>query len=469
MPVRQITSINPATEEVLARFDPYSSAAIDAALERASTAARQWRSTPVAARADHLKQAAAFLRADRDRLASLITEEMGKPIAEAEAEVDKSAWCCEYYATEGPELLARQPVATAATRSHIAFDPLGLVLAVMPWNFPLWQVFRFAPPALLAGNGAVLKHASNVPRCALAIADIWDRAGCPPGLFTTLLAGPDAVPGLIADHRIHALTLTGSTEVGATVAAMAAHYLKPQVLELGGSDPFIVLADADVSAAAAAAVTARMLNTGQSCISAKRFIVEDAVVEEFTEAFAAGTAALAVGNPFHRDVRIGPLAGSSLRTELIGQVQRSTAAGARVVTGGTVPDGPGYFYLPAVLDHVTPAMAVAAEETFGPVAAVITAKNPAQAIEIANATEFGLGAALWTTDLDHADRLVPSIDAGAVFINGIVSSDPRLPFGGIKRSGYGRELGAFGLRQFTNVKSVWVGPAQDEQTHPLSE
>ncbi|ASQ91897.1 NAD-dependent succinate-semialdehyde dehydrogenase [Streptomyces sp. 11-1-2] len=469
MAVRQINSVNPATGDVVARFDPHSPAGIDAALEHASVAAGQWRSMPVPARAGHLKRAAALLRAERDRLAALITEEMGKPIAEAEAEIDKSAWCCEYYATQGPEQLLHQPVATGAARSHIAFDPLGLVLAVMPWNYPLWQVFRFAPPALLSGNGIVLKHASNVPRCALAIADIWNRAGCPAGLFTTLLVGPDAVPDLIADPRIHALTLTGSTEVGSTVAAMAARHLKPQVLELGGSDPFIVLADADIPAAAAAAVSARMLNTGQSCISAKRFIVEEAVAEEFTDAFAAGVAALTVGDPFRRDVRIGPLARSSLRDDLVDQVQRSTAAGARIVTGGTVLDGPGYFYVPAVLDQVTPTMAVAAEETFGPVAAVVSAKDCTQAVEIANTTEFGLGAALWTTDLERADRLIPGIEAGAVFVNGIVASDPRLPFGGIKRSGYGRELGVFGLRQFTNVKSVWIGPARNEQPYPLSE
>ncbi|MEU9964475.1 NAD-dependent succinate-semialdehyde dehydrogenase [Streptomyces malaysiensis] len=469
MAVHQINSVNPATEEVIAQFTPHSPTAVDAAVERASLAARRWRTIPVPARAEHLERAAALLRAERDQLAALITEEMGKPIAEAEAEVDKSAWCCEYYATQGPELLMHQPVATGAARSHVAFDPLGLVLAVMPWNYPLWQVFRFAPPALLAGNGIVLKHASNVPRCALAIADIWNRAGCPDGLFTTLLVGPDAVPDLIADPRIHALTLTGSTEVGSTVAAMAARHLKPQVLELGGSDPFIVLADADIPAAAAAAVSARMLNTGQSCISAKRFIVEEAVAEEFTDAFAAGVAALTVGDPFRRDVRIGPLARSALRDDLVDQVQRSTAAGARIVTGGTVLDGPGYFYVPAVLDQVTPTMAVAAEETFGPVAAVVSAKDPAQAVDIANATEFGLGAALWTTDLERADRLIPGIEAGAVFVNGIVASDPRLPFGGIKRSGYGRELGAFGLRQFTNVKSVWIGPAHNAQSHPLSE
>jgi succinate-semialdehyde dehydrogenase/glutarate-semialdehyde dehydrogenase len=469
MSVRQITSVNPATEEVLGRFDPHTPDQIEAALARAAGAAAQWRSTPIEVRAQHLHRAAAVMRADRDRLAALITEEMGKPIAEAEAEVEKSAWCCEYYAEHGPAMLARESVETAATRSHIAYDPLGLVLAVMPWNFPLWQVFRFAPPALLAGNGAVLKHASNVPRCALAIAEVWEQAGCPTGLFTTLLVGPDAVPGLIADDRVHALTLTGSTEVGAQVAAMAAAHLKPQVLELGGSDPFIVLADADIPAAAAAAVTARMLNAGQSCISGKRFIVEDAVAEEFTEAFAAGVAALTVGDPFDRDVRIGPLARASIRTDVLDQVRRSVSAGARIVTGGTVPEGPGFYFRPAVLDNVTPEMAVAAEETFGPVAAVLRAKDASDAVDIANATEFGLGAALWTSDLDRADLLVSRIDAGAVFVNGIVASDPRLPFGGVKRSGYGRELGVFGIRQFTNVKSVWVGPARNGQDHPLSE
>jgi len=274
MSADEFSSVNPATEEVLARFDPHTPEQVEAALTRATTAAAGWRSTPVEVRAEHLRRAAALLRADRDRLARLITEEMGKPVAEAEAEVEKSAWCCEHYAEHGPAMLAPEPVATAAARSHVAFDPLGLLLAVMPWNFPFWQVFRFAPPALLAGNGVVLKHAPNVPRCALAIAEIWERAGCPEGLFTTLLVDRDVVPGLLADDRIHALTLTGSTQVGATVAAMAAAHLKPQVLELGGSDPFVVLADADVPAAAAAAVSARMLNAGQSCISGKRFVVK---------------------------------------------------------------------------------------------------------------------------------------------------------------------------------------------------
>lgn len=468
MSTSPITSINPATEEVNATFEATSAREVNVALDRAAKAAGQWRAKPLSVRAERLSAMADALRRNRDRLARLITEEMGKPFPESLAEVDKSAWCCEYYAEEGPGLLANQPARTSAKEAYVSYEPLGLVLAVMPWNFPLWQVFRFAPPTLLAGNGIVLKHASNVPQCALAIAEIIDEV-CPPGLFTTLLVDPGIVPDLIADSRIHAVTLTGSTAVGESVAATAGHHLKRQVLELGGSDPFIVLADADISLAAAAAVSARYLNGGQSCISAKRFIVDESVREEFTEAFTAGVAKLTVGDPMAEGTRIGPLARESIRRSVIDQVERSVSAGARLVTGGAVPEGRGYFYTPAVLDHVTAEMAVSAEETFGPVAAVISADNTRNAVAIANATEFGLGASLWTSDLERAATLIPDIEAGAVFVNDIVASDPRVPFGGIKRSGYGRELGAFGPREFTNAKTVWIGPSRDLREPLLSE
>jgi succinate-semialdehyde dehydrogenase / glutarate-semialdehyde dehydrogenase len=463
-----LLSVNPATENVNARFEPASDRAVDDALRRAVAAARQWRDTSVEVRAESLSRIAELLRRDRDRLARLITDEMGKPLKESLAEVDKSAWCCEYYAQDGPALMADLHVQTTAAESYVALEPLGIVLAVMPWNFPLWQVFRFTPATLLAGNGVVLKHASNVPQCALAIAEIVNQA-CPTDLFTTLLVEPDKVPDLIADSRIHAVTLTGSTEVGEKVAALAGRHLKRQVLELGGSDPFIVLADADVATAAAAAVAARNLNAGQSCISAKRFIVEEPIRTEFTEAFAAGVAALTVGDPLVPDTQIGPLARASIRASVIDQVGRSVATGARLVTGGTVPDGRGYFYCPAVLDRVTPDMAIGGEETFGPVAAIISAADPSEAISIANGTEFGLGASIWTSDYDRARALIPQIDAGAVFLNDIVASDPRVPFGGIKRSGYGRELGALGLREFCNAKTVWIGPSRDLRTPVLSE
>ena len=467
-PKPPLLSINPATEYVNATFQPASDRAVDDALRRAATAALEWRATSVDIRAKSLSTIAELLRRDRDGLARYITDEMGKPLAEAMAEVDKSAWCCEYYAQDGPALMADQHVLTAAKDSYVTLEPLGTVLAVMPWNFPLWQVFRFTPATLLAGNGIVLKHASNVPQCALAIADIVNQA-CPTDLFTTLLVGPEKVPDLIADNRIHAVTLTGSTEVGEKVAALAGQHLKRQVLELGGSDPFIVLADADIATAAAAAVSARNLNAGQSCISAKRFIVEESIRAEFTEAFAAGVAALTVGDPLAAGTQVGPLARDSIRTSVIDQVKRSVSAGARLLTGGTVPDGRGYFYSPAVLDQVTPEMAVGGEETFGPVAAIISAASPQAAISIANNTEFGLGASLWTADHDQARTLIPQIDAGAVFVNDIVASDPRVPFGGIKRSGYGRELGAFGLREFCNAKTVWIGPSRDLRAPVLSE
>lgn len=463
-----IVSINPSTEEVHAVFEPQSDAAVDEALSRAARAARAWRATRLDVRAQRLAAIASVLRRDREYLARCITEEMGKPLAEARAEVDKCAWCCDHYAAEGPKLLVDQHVQTSARSSFVTFEPLGIVLAVMPWNFPLWQVFRFAPATLLSGNGIVLKHAANVPRCALAIAGVIDEV-CPRGLLTTLLVGPEKVPDLLADNRIAAVTLTGSTEVGEKVAALAGRHLKRQVLELGGSDPFIVLADADIATAAAAAVFARNLNGGQSCISAKRFIVEKPVVAEFTDAFAAGVSRLRVGDPLADGTQVGPLARHSIRESVVDQVRRSTAAGARLVTGGTVPDGRGYFYTPAVLDHVGADMPVAAEETFGPVAAVIAADDAEQAIALGNATEFGLGASLWTADLDRASALVPQIDAGAVFVNDVVASDPRVPFGGIKRSGYGRELGEFGLREFCNIKTVWIGPSRDVRTPSLSE
>src|ERR1700741_568763 len=386
----QIVSINPATEEVNATFEPTPARNVDRALERAAAAAQTWRTLPVSERAKSLFSMADTLRANRERLARHITQEMGKPLLESRAEVDKRAWCCEFYAVHGPAMLADPTVSTSATRSYVSYEPLGLVLAVMPWNFPLWQVFRFTPPTLLAGNGIVLKHAPNVPQCALDIADIIDEV-CPPGLFTTLLVGAEQVADLLADDRIHALTLTASTEVGQLVAATAARHLKRQVLELGGSDPFIVLADADAAAAAAAAaVSARNHNAGQSCIAAKRFIVEDAIRGEFTEAFAAGVAKLTVGDPMLESTRVGPLAKASIRQSLISQVERSVSAGARLVTGGTPREGRGYFYQPAVLDDVTPGMAVSAEEKVGPVAAIMSVPHASGAVEVANATEFGL-------------------------------------------------------------------------------
>jgi succinate-semialdehyde dehydrogenase/glutarate-semialdehyde dehydrogenase len=454
-----ILSVDPASGTELARFTPHSPADVDTTLDAAVRAQARWRTLGVTDRTGLLRELARVLRAGREKYARLITAEMGKPIAEAEAEIEKCAATCEHYAEHAPAYLADRPVVANATESKVVYDPLGVVLAVMPWNYPFWQFFRFAAPALAAGDGTILKHAGNVPQCALAISDVLRDAGAPAGLCATLLVEADAVAGLIADDRIAAVTFTGSTQVGTIIAAQAGAALKKQVLELGGSDPFVVLADADVPAAAATAVKARFVNGGQSCVNAKRFIVEDAVADEFVEAFTAAAAALRVGHPGSPGTDIGPLARENLRATLHDQVERSVAAGAKLLLGGEPADGPGFFYPPTVLDHVTPGMAAFDEETFGPVAAITRVADATEAIALANRTEFGLGAALWTRDLERAAHLARELDAGAVFVNGMVASDARLPFGGIKKSGYGRELGAEGIREFVNTKTVWTGPA----------
>jgi succinate-semialdehyde dehydrogenase/glutarate-semialdehyde dehydrogenase len=453
-------SINPATNRELARYEGHTAAEVDRALEAAVKAQAAWRQRSVEDRVPALRSLAQALRADQARLARLITDEMGKPLAEAAGEIEKCARTCEFYADAAPAWLADQPVASSAAYSAVVYDPLGVVLAVMPWNYPFWQVIRFAAPALAAGNGIVLKHAANVPGCALAIAELFARAGFPEGLVQVVMIEPGAVAGLIADPRIAAVTLTGSTDVGAIVAGQAGRALKKQVLELGGSDPVIVLADADVEAAAQAAVQARFVNNGQSCVNAKRFIVEDPIADRFVELFTRAAAQLKIGDPLDPEVRIGPMARANLRDHLHDQVIRTLAAGAVLVLGGAPLEGEGFFYPPTVLDHVTPDMAAFREETFGPVAAIIRAPDAKAAIALANDTEFGLAAAIWTGDLAAGQILARRIDAGAVFINGVVASDPRLPFGGIKRSGYGRELGEQGLREFVNVKTVWIGPAR---------
>ena len=451
-------SINPATGESAGRFDSHTPHQVNDKLVKAVHAQEAWKRRPVAERAALLTALAAQLRKERAHYAGLITLEMGKPIVEAEAEIEKCAWTCDFYAAHAAAFLADETVASAATDSKVVFDPLGLVLAVMPWNYPFWQFIRFAAPAIAAGNAAVLKHASNVPQCALALEQLFRAAGAPEGLCTTLLVPASAVGGLIEDARIAAVTLTGSTEVGKLVAAQAGAQMKKQVLELGGSDPFIVLADADIEAAAQAAVTARFGNAGQSCISAKRFIVVEAVADRFVEAFRALAAQLKVGDPMERATQVGPMARANLRAVLHEQAERTLAGGARLVLGARELDGPGYFYAPTILDHVTDQMAAGTEETFGPLAAIMRVQCTEDAIRLANATEFGLGAALWTRDLERAAQLARCIDAGAVFINGLVASDARLPFGGVKQSGYGRELGVYGIREFVNIKTVWTGP-----------
>lgn len=447
---------DPASGEVVARYAVHTPEEVEARLARAQQAFTIWRDVPLSERAALLLRAAELLSAEAEPHARRMATEMGKPLSQGRAEVEKCAWVLRYYAEQAPQLLAPERVETEAARSYVRLDPLGLVLAVMPWNFPFWQFFRCAAPALLVGNGLVLKHASNVPGSALAIEELFARAGAPAGLVTALLSHPDVVPGLIADPRIAAVTLTGSERAGAEVAALAGKALKKTVLELGGSDPFIVLADADVERAAEIAVKARLLNSGQSCIAAKRFIVEAAVAAPLIAGMKRRLEALKLGSPLDPAVDVGPLARLDLRDQLHAQVQRSVELGAKLELGGVVPPGPGAYYPPTLLTAVAQTMPVWREETFGPVAAVCVVHSPDEAIAVANASDYGLGAALFTADLARAARLAARLECGAVFINALVKSDPRLPFGGVKRSGYGRELGWQGVHELANQKTVWI-------------
>jgi succinate-semialdehyde dehydrogenase/glutarate-semialdehyde dehydrogenase len=451
-----IASVNPATGAVLATFEEHGPGTVEHALERAAERFRTFRALPIGERAARLAGAAEILEAERARCAETMTLEMGKPIGAAIAEVEKCAWVCRYYAEHAERFLAPEPVATDAGESGVRYEPLGAVLAVMPWNFPFWQVFRCAAPALAAGNVALLKHASNVPQSALAIEEIFLRAGFPEGCFATLLVGSAAVAALLDDPRIAAVSLTGSEAAGAAVGARAGGRIKKCVLELGGSDPFVVLPSADLERAAATAVAARTVNSGQSCIAAKRFVVHEAVYDRFVERLVSGMAALRVGEPLDPRTEVGPLATAALRAELAGQVERSVAAGARLLLGGEAPDRPGFFYAPTVLAEPVPGTPAWSEELFGPVAVVFRARDLDHALELANGTEFGLGASAWTNDPAEQERLVRELEAGSVFVNGMVKSDPRLPFGGVKRSGFGRELSVHGIREFVNVKTVWI-------------
>jgi succinate-semialdehyde dehydrogenase/glutarate-semialdehyde dehydrogenase len=450
-------SIDPANGQTIRDYPEPGPEEVERRLALAARMFGAWRQTTFDARATLMRRAGVALRAARERFSRLMTDEMGKPIAAAEAELDKCALTCDFFAEHAGRFLAPEPVASDATRSEIRYEPLGVILAVMPWNFPFWQAFRAAIPALMAGNVMVLKHASNVPGCALAIEEVFAGAGFPQGVFTTLLLPAARAEALVDHEAIRALTLTGSEEAGRRLAARAGAALKKTVLELGGSDPFIVLADADPEAVAAHAVTARVQNNGQSCIAAKRFIVEAAIAEHFEHAFSGRMAALKVGDPRDRSSAVGPLARDDLRDALDRQVNESVAAGARILTGGARLPGAGYFYAPTVLAGVTPGMSAFDEETFGPVAAVTRARDASEAIALANRSRFGLGASIWTGDPARGEALAKDIEAGLVFVNGIVKSDPRLPFGGIKASGYGRELSAAGIREFVNVKTVWMG------------
>jgi len=449
-------AINPATEKVIREYDEHTKTQLDSKLNSAGVAFQSWRAVPINRRSEIMIRAGQVLRAGKDDFARLMTEEMGKPITQSLGEIDKCAWVCDYYAENAERFLQPQPVKTDATESFVRFDAVGPVLAVMPWNFPFWQVFRFAAPTLMAGNVGLLKHARNVPGTALAIEHVFREAGLPDGVFTTLLIGSDNVNNVIASPIVRAVSLTGSEKAGVSVATIAGKQIKKCVLELGGSDPFVVLADADVSEVAKQAVQARCINSGQSCIAAKRFIVEETVIDDFEQAFIAAMEQLEVGDPLDENTDIGPLARGDLLESLHGQVVRSVSAGARQMVGGRRLDCKGFFYQPTALADVKPGMPAFDEETFGPVAAIIRAESPQHAIQLANQSPFGLGASIWTGDVERAKQLAIDVEAGAVFINEIVKSDPRLPFGGVKRSGFGRELSDFGIREFVNIKTVQV-------------
>jgi len=452
-----LRSVNPADGSLVREHAEATPEEVASALAGAARAFGDWRRTPFAERASLLRRAAALLRERRDALARLMALEMGKPVAQGRAEADKCAWVCEHYADHAAAMLAPEEVATDAAKSYVAFEPLGPVLAVMPWNFPLWQVFRFAAPALMAGNVGLLKHASNVSGCALAIEAVLHGAGVPRDAFRTLLVGSARVDALIEAPAVVAVTLTGSTPAGRAVAAKAGACLKKAVLELGGSDPYVVLEDADLERTAETCAAARLVNGGQSCIAAKRFVVVEAVLERFTELLVDRMRARRVGDPLEAGVDMGPQARRDLRDDLHRQVEASVARGARPLLGCRVPDGPGAYYPPSVLAGVTPGMPAFDEELFGPVAAVVAARDEEDAIRLANRTVFGLGAAVFTRDRERGERIARhELAAGSCFVNAFVKSDPRLPFGGIKESGYGRELGPFGIREFVNVKTVYV-------------
>jgi acyl-CoA reductase-like NAD-dependent aldehyde dehydrogenase len=453
-----IETRNPATDEVIQHYEPHGKTTIEAKLNAAIAAKKTWRETPFAERAKRMNAVAAYLREHKGELAELATREMGKPIAESEAEVEKCATACEWFAANGARLLAHEAHASNATRSYVAFRPLGVLLAIMPWNFPYWQVFRAAAPALMAGNVMVLKHAANVTGVALKIEQIFRAAQVPDGVFATLLIASKEMEPIVADDRIAAVTLTGSEGAGSSVGAAAGKAIKKMVLELGGSDYFIVLADADVEQAATIGVKARFQNTGQSCIAAKRFIIEDAVYDEYVERFVRKARELKVGDPTQHDTQVGPLARADLRDALAEQVRDTVAAGAKLLLGGEKLDRAGAFYAPTVVGDVTPGMRMAVEETFGPAAAMMRARDAAHAVELANDSRFGLGGNLWTRDVAHAEALAAQLESGNCFINGMTASDPRLPFGGVKKSGIGRELSAYGIREFVNVQTVWIGP-----------
>lgn len=453
-------SVNPTTEEIVEEFEFQSEIEVEALLGRAGDAQRTWREQPFPERARILESIATGLRASKAELASDITLEMGKPIGESDAEVEKCAWNCEYVAEHGEQWLRDEQKATNAAESYVSFLPMGTILAVMPWNFPLWQVFRFSAPALMAGNTIVLKHAPNVMRCARNIERVLAEAGLPTGVFQNLIVPVETVGRVLSDPRVAAATVTGSPRAGAAVAEQAGRALKKVVLELGGSDAFVVLADADLDQAVAAAVRGRFANCGQVCLAPKRLILTEPVASAFSEKFVAAVQRLRTGDPREQSTQLGPMARGDLRDVLDRQVQSSVQGGARALTGGRPQPGKGYFYEPTILAEVTPGMAVAREETFGPVAALLRVADDEQAMELANASEYGLSANIWTRDIERARTYARRMAAGSVFINGVAASDPRLPIGGVKRSGFGRELAVYGIREFVSIQTVWIGPAR---------
>jgi len=459
-----IATVNPATGETLQAFSSTSEREVDERLTAATRAFMEHRRTSFAERSRLMLRAADVLESEKEKFGRLMTLEMGKPIGAAIAEAEKCALACRYYAEHAESFLADEPADVQGGKAWVSFQPLGVVLAVMPWNFPFWQVIRFAAPALMAGNVGVLKHASNVPQCALALEEIFRRAGFAEGVFQTLLVESSEVAKLIADRRISAVTLTGSEGAGRAVASAAGSNLKKTVIELGGSDPFVVMPSADLESAVETAVTARMINNGQSCIAAKRFIIHEKVYEDFMRGFVERVSSLRTGDPMEPSTQLGPLATAQIRDDLAKQVEATVAAGGHVLTGGKRLDGAGFYYAPTVLADIPPSSPAEGEELFGPVASVWKVSNVAEAIKRANSTTFGLGASAWTNDVGERDQLIRDLEAGLVFINGMVASEPGLPFGGVKHSGYGRELGIFGIREFVNIKSVKLADSKGSQS-----
>jgi succinate-semialdehyde dehydrogenase/glutarate-semialdehyde dehydrogenase len=449
-------SINPATGVLLQHYPALDETCLEQALGQTAEASPAWQATTLAERGALLLRLAGELRNHAESCAALISREMGKPIREARAEIEKCVWGCEFYAANAERFLQDEPVATDAGRSYVVYRPLGTVLAIMPWNFPFWQMFRFAAPALMAGNCVLLKHAPNVPGCAEALARLFGQAGFPAGVFQSLRISHEQAERILADPRIHAVTLTGSARAGRRIAALAGAALKKAVLELGGSDPFIVLADADLEAAATEAVAARFQNCGQSCIAAKRFILPDGIAEEFLSLFKEKAARLRVGDPLSEDTQLGPMARADLRDQLQRQVAESIRQGAVPLLGCAPSEGLGFFYPASLLDRTGPGMPAHDEELFGPVAAIVRVRDEAEALRAANAHRYGLGGSVWTRDSERGEHYVRRLDCGVAFVNGMVRSDPRMPFGGVKDSGFGRELGTAGIREFTNIKSVWI-------------